>query len=77
MVHTRKHQSHIMMKKSYFSEWQCGISSVHNSHVFPMTAVHENMTVLSEESVPLSRRACADAFTAFTRASRGNGISGA
>ena len=50
---------------------------MHNSHVFPMTAVHENMTVLSEESVPLSRRACADAFTAFTRASRGNGISGA
>ena len=75
MVHISKHQIHIMMKKGYFSEWQCGISSVHNSHVFPMTVVHENMTVLSEESVPLSRRA--DAFTAFTRASRGNEISGA
>ena len=44
------------MKKGYFSEWQCGISSVHNSHVFPMTVVHENMTALSEESVLLSRR---------------------
>ena len=56
MVHTREHQSHIMMKKGYFSEWQYGISSVHDSHMFPMTAVHKNMTVLSEESVPLSRR---------------------
>lgn len=56
MVQTRKHQSHIIMKKGYFSKWQCGISSVHNSHVFPMTTGHENMTVLSEESVPLSRR---------------------